>query len=374
MKKNINNIDDFKKIKKEDQKVNVISNELLNFTKSELQNIEILKFITYLPELLKPSIEQSIYHKIEEVVFELMKSPEKLDDESMINKLVNITNERVDLDRAVFKSKSEDIKKFISLLMKEYENSLLLSDNSSSKLEIFKNDLQELEISEHSNRELRILHAKLADLIYNLETNLDDSKVQLIKGKETCSKLEKNIAKLQDDLEKLKIEKDIDFLTGALNRRGYTSVILKVENRFVTFNSNYAIIFIDIDDFKEINDVHGHECGDVILKSFSTILKKLMREEDILCRYGGEEFVTLVSYTQEEEVYKYIKRVKEIIDSHKFIYNKDLSVKVGFSAGVSYRTKYNSYEDAMKYADILLYKAKHEGKSRIIFDNSKVLV
>ena len=354
-------------------KSNVISKELLNITKSELQNIEILKFITYLPELLKPSIEQSIYHKIEEVIFELMKTPEKLDDDSMINKLLNITSERVTLDRAALKSKSEDTKKFISLLLKEYEKSLIVSNNSNEKLEDIKNDLTELNISEHSTRELKVLHHKLSDIIYDLQTNLSDSQKELVKGREECSKLERDIKKLQNDLEKLKIEKDIDFLTGVLNRRGYTSVILKVENRYVTFNSNYAIIFIDIDDFKEINDTYGHDCGDVVLKTFTTILKKMMREEDIICRYGGEEFVTLINYTNENEVHNYIKRVKEIIDGHKFVYTKDIKIKVRFSAGISFRSNYNSYEDAIKYADILLYKAKHEGKNQIILDTAEVI-
>lgn len=374
MQNDINNINELDEISVIDSKSNFISNELLNNTKSQLQNIEILKFITYLPELLKPSIEQSIYHKIEEVIFELMKTPEKLDDDSMINKLLNITNERVDLDRATLKAKSEDTKKFISLLLKEYEKSLIVSNNSSGKLENIKDDLESLNISEHSNREMKLLHAKLSDIIFDLESNLIDSREEIVKGREECNKLENNIKKLQRDLEKLKVEKDVDFLTGVLNRRGYTSVILKVENRYVTFNSNYAVIFIDIDDFKDINDTYGHDCGDVILKTFSTILKKMIREEDVICRYGGEEFVTLINYTKEDEVFNFIKRVKEIVDSHKFIYNDEIKIKVNFSAGVSYRSKYNSYEDSIKYADILLYKAKHEGKNKVIFDDSKVLV
>lgn len=372
MQKDIDNIQELEESPQQESGSSFISEEMLNNTKSQLQNIEILKFITYLPELLKPSIDQSIYHKIEEVIFDLMKTPEKLDDDSMINKLLNITNERVDLDRAALKEKSEDTKKIILLLIKEYEKSLVVSSNSDDKLNDIKNDLESLHISTQSTRELKILHAKISDIIFDLQSNISDSREELVKGREKCTKLETNIKKLQDDLEKLKIEKDIDFLTGVLNRRGYTSVILKVENRFITFNSKYAIVFIDIDDFKDINDTYGHDCGDVVLKTFSTLLKKLLREEDIICRYGGEEFVTLINYTDEEEVSSFIKRIKAIVNSHKFIYTKDIKIKVNFSAGVSFRANYNSYEDAMKYADILLYKAKHEGKNRVIFDNADV--
>lgn len=368
----LNNLSDEELKEIEDNKV-IIAADLLHITSKRINKDDTLKFINSLAEFLKPSIDQTIYQKIEEVIFDLIKTPSKLVDDATINKILNITNERVELDRASLKDKSEDIKKFITLLVNEYEKSIIISENSNDRLEDIKNDLKEIKFSEHSNRELEVLYSKLTKVVYDLENSIESSKLEIIKGKEDCTNLHNDIKKLQKDLEKLKKEKDIDFLTGVLNRRGYASTILQVERKYTTFYSSYAIVFFDIDDFKDINDSYGHDCGDVVLKTFATILRKMMREADIICRYGGEEFVALVSYKNENEVLDYIKRVKDIILKHKFVYTDEIKLKVRFSAGVAFRDNCNSYEDTIKYADILLYKAKHEGKNRVILDNGAIL-
>lgn len=171
---------------------------------------------------------------------------------------------------------------------------------------------------------------------------------------------------------KVSKEKDIDFLTGIYNRRAFSVQVDKIENEYEIFKSKYAVVFYDIDHFKTINDNYGHDCGDTILTTFASILKKLTREEDVVCRYGGEEFISLVHYTNDEEIVNYLKRVKNIISSNKFVH-KDIKLKIKFSAGVVYRNKYPTYEDAMTQADLLLNKAKHEGRNKIIIDNGNYI-
>ena len=101
--------------------------------------------------------------------------------------------------------------------------------------------------------------------------------------------------------------------------------------------------------------------------AFAEILKSLTRTEDVIARYGGEEFIALINY-EKEEVLGYIKRVKKAITSTNFIY-KEETIHIKFSAGISYRNKYDSYSDAKKRADELLYEAKSKGRDKIIFDN-----
>ena len=96
-----------------------------------------------------------------------------------------------------------------------------------------------------------------------------------------------------------------------------------MERKYQVFNSNFAIVFYDIDYFKSINDKYGHACGDAILRSFAKILKDLTRKEDIVARYGGEEFVALIHYQDEIEVSRYIKRVKNTINETNFIYENN---------------------------------------------------
>jgi diguanylate cyclase (GGDEF)-like protein len=180
------------------------------------------------------------------------------------------------------------------------------------------------------------------------------------------------IEELQKELEHVKEEQQIDFLTNILNRRGYHCEMEKMEKKFAMFNGDYAVIFFDIDHFKQINDVYGHNCGDAVLRNFALILKDLTRKEDVLARYGGEEFIALINYHEEIEIQRYIKRVRKAISNTNFRY-KDTDIKVNFSAGVSHRRKYDSFSEAKKRADELLYEAKHNGRDKIIFDSGIVL-
>ena len=201
--------------------------------------------------------------------------------------------------------------------------------------------------------------------------------VQLLRKIESGSERELELRKINAHLDeqgrKLQEKVETDKLTGAFNRAGAELKLSDALQEKQKDGFIFSIILLDIDHFKKINDTYGHDCGDVILKTFSAVLRKMMRENDVICRYGGEEFVALISYKDEEEVINYIDRVKSVVVKHKFVYTSDIKLKVRFSAGVSYRNKYNSYEDAIKYADILLYKAKHEGKDKVIFDSGLIV-
>lgn len=102
------------------------------------------------------------------------------------------------------------------------------------------------------------------------------------------------------------------------------------------------------------------------------ILKELTRKEDALARYGGEEFIALINYNEEIEIQRYIKRVKKTISNTNFRY-KNTDIKLNFSAGVSHRKKYDSFSEAKKRADELLYEAKHGGRNKVIFDDGIIL-
>ena len=96
----------------------------------------------------------------------------------------------------------------------------------------------------------------------------------------------------------------------------------KIEREYKAFESSYFLVFIDLDHLKKINDTYGHGCGDAVLSTFGSILKKLTRDEDIVSRYGGEEFICLVHYKNDLEIKYYLKRMKNIIEDNKFLYNK----------------------------------------------------
>ncbi|RXI47498.1 GGDEF domain-containing protein [Malaciobacter mytili] len=346
--------------------------ELTQLLLNRVSNKDLLRFIEQLDFYLTPSIDYSIENKIGELKEELISEPQKLIKNSTLNRIRKYTNERVSRDKIVVQEKAKDVKKVIGLMGKYFDKCLLQSNDTSKEVSMIKGELEALELSKHSARDLAMLQSKLVDTIHKLEHSIEESQAELFKGQKDCVFLQKQINKLQQDLNEVSREKDIDFLTGIPNRRAFVAEVDKIENEYEIFKSKYAIVFYDIDHFKTINDNYGHECGDTVLTTFATILKKLTREEDVICRYGGEEFVALIHYTEDNEVISYLKRVQNIISTNKFVH-KDIKLKVKFCAGVVYRNKYNSYKEAINQADILLNKAKHEGRNKIIIDTGNYI-
>ena len=249
-----------------------------------------------------------------------------------------------------------------------FDKTLNDGKNSTEEIIKIKDELLSLNISSSSFRELKIVEKKLIDTIYNIEHSMKENHKMIEDNKEKFQQLNRQIEELQKELVLVKEEYQVDYLTNILNRRAYHKEVEKMEKKFSIFNANYAIVFYDIDHFKEINDQFGHSCGDSVLKNFAAILKDLTRKEDIIARYGGEEFVALVNYQEEIEVQRYIKRVKKTLENANFLY-KDSQIKIKFSAGITYRNKYETFTDAKKRADELLYEAKHKGRNKIIVDD-----
>lgn len=333
---------------------------------------ELKSLIDVLNDLLTPSADFSIVEEIQDFIINILKDPKKLVTSDSIKKLKEICKHRVDGDRKVLRDKTDDIIKLTSLMSRYFDKSLSDSDSSTEEISKIKDDLISLNISNASHRELKIVQKKLIDTVYKLENTMKEGKEIINSNKEKFDFLYKQIEELQKELEHVKEEQQIDFLTNVLNRRGYHQEMEKMEKKFSMFNGNYSVIFFDIDHFKNINDEYGHTCGDAVLKNFASILKELTRKEDVLARYGGEEFIALINYQEEIEIQRYLKRVKNAISNTNFRY-KDANIQLKFSAGVSYRNKYESFIEAKKRADELLYDAKHNGRDKIIFDDGLVL-
>lgn len=348
-----------------------IKNETpLNLLKVLINRIDeekIKLLLSVFDDILAPSVDFSLKDEIENLINELLNSPKALFEQEKIRDLQNISKKRVTLDNDILRQKTDDIIKITNLMEKYFEKTLKDSNNSSNEINNIKEDINSLNISSSSQRELSLLQSKLVDIIYRIENNINDSVSNLTENKEQFNKLNETIVTLQNELSIAKKEKDTDFLTDILNRRAYKEAVQKIEKKYKFFNANYAIVFLDIDHFKIINDTYGHVCGDAILKSFAKVLKQLTRQEDVLARYGGEEFISLINYQNKEEVTKYIIRLKKIIDSNSFVF-KNAKIGLKFSAGVTFRENHESYEQAKIEADELLYKAKHNGRDQVLFE------
>jgi diguanylate cyclase (GGDEF)-like protein len=343
-------------------------NELANILSQRITTDELKNLVATLSDILTPSIDYSFIEDIEEFILKNIKNPKTIISNDSLEKLKELSKKRVDADRKVLKDKTDDVVKLTSLMSRYFDKTLNDGKNSTEEIIKIKDELLSLNISSSSFRELKIVEKKLIDTIYNIEHSMKENHKMIEDNKEKFQQLNRQIEELQKELVLVKEEYQVDYLTNILNRRAYHKEVEKMEKKFSIFNANYAIVFYDIDHFKEINDQFGHSCGDSVLKNFAAILKDLTRKEDIIARYGGEEFVALVNYQEEIEVQRYIKRVKKTLENANFLY-KDSQIKIKFSAGITYRNKYETFTDAKKRADELLYEAKHKGRNKIIIDD-----
>jgi diguanylate cyclase (GGDEF)-like protein len=346
--------------------------DLAHVLNNRITDHDVKKFLNDLSFYMGPSINKESTEYITKACIKIAENPNSLIDSKQLRMLREITNNRIKDDTSLFNEKTTDVRKLIVFLGEYFNKTINQNCVTIEEVIDIKKDIKSLKLSPSSKKELKELKSELLTIIEKFEKKVDDDRNEIIKRKSQNKFLYEQIEELQSSLTKAEEEKSIDYLTGLLTRRAYILGLDKIEEKFRVFDSNYALIFYDIDHFKNINDTYGHDCGDFILKTFASILQKLTRTEDIIVRYGGEEFVSLVHYSDEVDVANYIKRVKNIITKNKFVYGKS-KIDIKFSAGVTFRNKYESYDDAIKEADNLLYKAKEEGRNKIILDSNIVL-
>jgi diguanylate cyclase (GGDEF)-like protein len=154
-----------------------------------------------------------------------------------------------------------------------------------------------------------------------------------------------------------------DPLTGTLNRRALAEKLEQEMDRAARYASLLTCMMIDIDNFKQINDTHGHLVGDRILKQLAALLKREQRSPDAVARYGGEEFVVLLPDTPVEEGQLILTRLQRSLSGGLFMHEQK-QIFVTFSAGVTAYRLGERIEDALERADQALYEAKRTGKNR----------
>jgi len=154
-----------------------------------------------------------------------------------------------------------------------------------------------------------------------------------------------------------------DALTNLYNRK-YLTTLQQKHKFLLQENQNFVIGFLDIDYFKKINDTYGHDAGDVVLKEFASLLKSLSRTDDIVCRYGGEEFLIIVYNITLEQAIKKFNKIRLTIKNKHIIFN-DNSINITVSIGLCVGKKDDLIETIISNADKALYKAKANGRDRL---------
>ncbi len=158
-----------------------------------------------------------------------------------------------------------------------------------------------------------------------------------------------------------------DPLTQTNNRAAFQDSIEREYNWAERHQTPLSLIFLDIDFFKSINDNFGHDCGDQVLHSVASRIKESIRNSDIVFRYGGEEFVILLSETSHEEAIEIAERVRSAIEQHTIAYDMQ-TLKITASLGVSSLQEKENSQSLVKRADDYMYKAKKNGRNKVVKD------
>ncbi len=155
-----------------------------------------------------------------------------------------------------------------------------------------------------------------------------------------------------------------DGLTNLYNRRHFELTFDREFKRARRYKSDLSIAVIDIDLFKSFNDTYGHSCGDYVLKELAYLLVENFRQTDIIFRYGGEEFVILLTETPLENAMIPLERLRREVENNNFRY-KGQNLKVTISGGISSNNDIENLWDMFDLADKALYNAKESGRNMI---------
>lgn len=157
-----------------------------------------------------------------------------------------------------------------------------------------------------------------------------------------------------------------DRLTGATNRHAFLDAAKAVCKNSRLFSIPVSVVFLDIDMFKQINDTYGHAFGDMVLLRIAELIDKCIRDVDLSCRYGGDEFVMMLPHTDSEAARNVAQRVLEGARQLKFDKKPDFNVTVSVGVYSLVPSTDESLEHAINAADDAMYEAKRAGRNQIV--------
>ncbi|WP_223257690.1 GGDEF domain-containing protein [Pectobacterium peruviense] len=201
----------------------------------------------------------------------------------------------------------------------------------------------------------------LFELSYLFQINTSFIIISVIIASSFINKNKKNIRRIE-------LISNHDALTGMLNRRSLNQHMMNIINSMRGGDNRMMSLFVlDIDHFKKVNDTYGHTVGDSVIKEFATTIKQYTRPQDLLCRWGGEEFLIIIQGLSVTECLEIAERIRFIIESSSLAISDGRTVRYTTSIGVSFfhLEKIEDFHDAFKEADKLLYHAKEQGRNRV---------
>lgn len=163
---------------------------------------------------------------------------------------------------------------------------------------------------------------------------------------------------------RLREASNTDSLTGLVNHRGFVDMLAVELQRHVRYGSPLSLIMIDLDNFKQINDTYGHLQGDNLLKLLAQVLKRNLRETDIVARYGGDEFTIIVPELNKAEAFAVAEKLRDKVEATTFWLGEEIKETLTLSLGVCDAVAGDDPMTMLSCADKALYRAKKSGRNQ----------
>ena len=220
-----------------------------------------------------------------------------------------------------------------------------LSDNVSS-----------LKASRDKNEILRLLSSVVIQAS-SIHSTVESSHQELLETRQALTRMQEELVETRQMLNE-------DALTGALNRRGLDMTLAREMARALRLKSPLTLAMLDLDHFKKINDIHGHEVGDLMLMHFTNLMRSVMRKSDALVRYGGEEFTLILPDTDSRGAHFVLGRLQHMMARTPLTY-EGKKITATFSAGIATLKTDENGHCLLRRADEAVYAAKKAGRNAI---------
>nr|WP_321266424.1 diguanylate cyclase [uncultured Sulfurimonas sp.] len=351
---------DSKNLKKTIESINTS----FNSSQADSSQEQLARVASLLISSFVPSIASSVNEKIATLSDKIKNNPSLLDSASIENEIKSVILLRIALDKESVKEMIESLDGVLDKLSLRLIEMIERSDDSTIEIQKIKKELESY--NEDAAANFSVAHKKLFVIATALEENTKLLSKDLKNHSTEVTALSKKIRKLEKELEKAKNASKEDFLTKLFNKRALDEFMNVKEAEYNRYGHNFSVIMFDLDHFKAVNDNYGHEAGDAVLGAFAKILKKEARSVDVVGRFGGEEFMALLSETDSQGGAIFAEKVRKHVEKARFMY-KGERIEVTVSCGVSERKLHTSLSNVINSADEYLYKAKKDGRNQVAY-------
>lgn len=311
---------------------------------------------------LAPSIAPKMNDELSALAQKVQRNPEYITHESFENEIRTAIAMRIALDKKSVNEMISSLDALLGKLSAQLIDLIERSDNSSVEIKAIKKDLEGL--GSDKTGDFKTAHKRLYTIASALEEKVEVLSKDLKFHNDQVIQMGSKISSLEKELAAANQASREDFLTKLYNKRALDEFLALKEAEYTRHHRPYCVAMFDLDHFKAVNDNYGHDAGDMVLRAFSRILQEEGRTNDIIGRFGGEEFLAILGDTDMSGAKKFAEKVRLHVEEAHFMY-QEKRIKLTVSVGIAERSLYPSLNNAVLGADEQLYSAKKKGRNRV---------